>query len=83
MNESSRRRFLGVAGTGAVAAGAAVAIPSTAFAGSVRRKDSATEAVVAHISDPASGQMSLFVGEREVVVRDRDLVNRLLNAARS
>jgi hypothetical protein len=27
--------------------------------------------------------MSLFVGEREVVVRDRDLVNRLLNAARS
>jgi hypothetical protein len=36
---------------------------------------------VAYVSDATSGELTLLVGEREVVVHDRDLVNRLLNAA--
>jgi hypothetical protein len=39
--------------------------------------------VVAHVADPASDTLTLFVGEREVVVHDRDLVGRLLGAAGS
>ncbi len=38
--------------------------------------------VVAHVVDAASGHISLFVGTREVVVRDRELASRLLAAAR-
>jgi hypothetical protein len=37
--------------------------------------------VVAHIADHRSDTIHLMVGEREVVVRDRDLVTRILNAA--
>jgi len=37
---------------------------------------------VAYVSDARKGDLSLMVGEREVVVHDRALVNRILNAAR-
>jgi hypothetical protein len=36
---------------------------------------------MAHIDDPGSGTVTLFVGEREVVVHDRDLVARISRAA--
>jgi hypothetical protein len=36
---------------------------------------------VAHIANPASDTITLMLGEREVEVRDRDLVLRLLDAA--
>ena len=82
MNDTTRRRFLGVAGASAAAAGATVVVPGTAFAAETRRRtDSATESVVAYVDDVRGSAVTLFVGEREVVVRDRDLVNRLLNAA--
>ncbi len=55
------------AGTGADAAGAA-----TGDGG----------AMVLHVSDPASGEMSLYVGEREVVFRDPSLLDRLVRVAR-
>jgi hypothetical protein len=37
--------------------------------------------VVAYVKDHRSSELRLMVGEREVVVHDRDLVNRILNAA--
>ena len=85
MNNSSRRRFLGVAGAGAAAAGAVAVAPTVisslgggkaALAG-----ESATESVVAHVADITSAELTLLVGEREILVHDRDLVVRLLNAA--
>ncbi|CAN5258751.1 hypothetical protein BH18ACT9_BH18ACT9_16320 [soil metagenome] len=82
MTEPSRRRFIGVAGAGAAAAGATVLVPTAAAAAQTRLKaNGATEPVVAWVSDTDSDELTLMVGEREVRVRDRDLVNRILNAA--
>ncbi len=81
MNDTSRRHFLGVAGAGAAIAGAATVIPVSALAGEPRRAGgSATESVVAYVRDVRSSELTLLVGEREVVVHDRDLVHRLLDA---
>lgn len=77
----AERKFLAVAGAGA-AAGTVAATTGTAFAGETRRKaDSAQETVVAYVQDHRSSKLRLMVGEREVIVHDRDLVNRILNAA--
>ena len=82
MNDTSRRRFLGVVGAGAITAGAATVLPDTALAQESRlHPESARESLVAHVADPTSDEVTLLVGEREVVVHDRDLVTRLLNAA--
>jgi hypothetical protein len=82
MNDLSRRRFIGAAGAGAAAAGASMVLPSSADAAPARpTSTSATEPVVAHVADPASDELTLMFGENEVVVHDRDLVTRLLNAA--
>ena len=81
MSETNRRKFLAVAGAGA-AAGTVGLTSGTAFAsGAGRTSDSAQEAVVAYVKDHRSSELTLMVGEREVVVHDRDLVNRILNAA--
>lgn len=80
MSDTSRRRFIGVTGAGAAAVGASTLLPAAASA-AARRGDSATSPVVAYVSDHTSDELTLLVGEREVVVRDRDLVTRLLNAA--
>lgn len=83
MSETSRRRFIGVTGAGAAAVGATALVPGSAFAGQThRRSDSATSPVVAYVSDVDSDEVTLMVDEREVVVHDRDLVHRLLNAAK-
>ncbi len=82
MSETSRRNFMAAAGAGA-AATTAVALS----AGSAQAKPAslstkgAKESVVALIDDHRSGTIRLLVGEREVVVNDRDLVARILNAA--
>ena len=83
MSETSRRRFIGVTGAGAAAVSAAALVPGPAFASQThRRADSPTSPVVAYVSDVDSDEVTLMVDEREVVVHDRDLVHRLLNAAR-
>lgn len=80
MSDTSRRTFLVVAGAGA--AGTVAATTSKAFASETRpRADSAKEPVVAYVRDHQSGELELMVGEREVIVHDRDLVARILNAA--
>ncbi|HEX5535039.1 MAG TPA: twin-arginine translocation signal domain-containing protein [Actinomycetales bacterium] len=82
MNDTSRRRFLGVAAAGAAVAGATAVIPRATLAGETpRRARSTTESVVAYVSDARGSELTLLVGEQEVVVHDRDLVYRLLNAA--
>jgi hypothetical protein len=71
--------LLGTAGAdgpaldGAAADGAAAA---DASAGSL------TEPLVAHVRDVSSGEISLFTGTREVLIRDPQLANRLLRATR-
>jgi hypothetical protein len=81
MNDSSRRSFLIMSGAGAAAASVAVAVPAAAKSSEEMFKiPSGAEPMVAHISDPASGVVSLLVGEREIIVRDRDLVGRITSA---
>jgi hypothetical protein len=81
MHETTRRTFLGATGAGAAAVAVTVT-PAAAYAGgTARNRNSATEPVVAYVSDSEADRLTLMVGEREVVVHDRDLVHRLLNAA--
>ena len=80
MTDTSRRNLLAVAGAGA-AAGAVALTPGAAAAATARpRANAAKEGVVAYVQDHRSDTIRLMVGEREVVVRDRDLVTRILNA---
>ena len=81
MSETSRRKLLAGAGAG-VAVGTVALTTRPAQAGESRRtSSSAREPVVAYVEDHRSGELRLMVGEREVVVHDRDLVTRILNAA--
>lgn len=81
MSETNRRKFLAVTGAG-MAAGAVAVTGGTAFAAEARRRrDAAQGKVIAYVKDHRSGEVRLMVGEREVVVQDRDLVTRILNAA--
>jgi hypothetical protein len=81
MSETSRRQILAATGAG-VAAGTVGLTIGPAQAGEARRTtSSARESVVAYVEDHRSDTLRLMVGEREVVVRDRDLVARILNAA--
>jgi hypothetical protein len=81
MGEMSRRRLLASAGAG-VAAGTIGLTTGPADAGEAPRStSSARESVVAYVKDHRSSELRLLVGEREIVVHDRDLVTRILNAA--
>jgi hypothetical protein len=81
MGDTNRRQLLASAGAG-VAAGAVGLTIAPAQAGEARRsRSSARESVVAYVKDHTSSELRLMVGEREIVVHDRDLVNRILNAA--
>jgi hypothetical protein len=81
MSETSRRKLLAGAGAG-VAAGTVALTMKPAQAGEARPSAAAArESVVAYVENHRSGELRLLVGEREVVVHDRDLVTRILNAA--
>jgi hypothetical protein len=79
MSDTSRRNFLAAAGVGAAAT--ATALGAAAPAEARPRPNRAKEPVLALVDDPAGGVVRLLVGEREVVVHDRDLAIRILNAA--
>lgn len=85
MTEPTRRNFLIASGAGAAAAGVVAAVPGVAGAQTPRRAPTAlpsdATALVAHVADPSTGTLSLLVGEREVLVHDRELVARLTRAA--
>ena len=79
MSDTSRRKFIAAAGAGAAATTVTL---GTAGAASARTsKSAATEPVLAIIDDHQGDTVTLLVGEREVVVHDRDLATRILNAA--
>jgi hypothetical protein len=81
MNDTSRRKFLAAAaaGAGGVAVGT-VGLPITSAAAGSSGRRPGKEPVVAWIEDPTSDELVLMSGDREVTVRDRALVARLLSA---
>ncbi|GAA1919830.1 hypothetical protein GCM10009737_21710 [Nocardioides lentus] len=85
MSDTSRRSFIaaGGVGVGALAITGAGAFTASASASATPSADRAKERVVAFVPDHTTDELHLLVDEREVVVHDRDLVVRLLNAAGS
>ena len=89
MSESTRRGFLIMAGAGAAATAGAVVVANTGSAGAAPADtgpDTAAPAtasgpLVAYVGNPRSGQVSVMVGETEVVVSDPALVARLAGIA--
>ncbi|WP_370248223.1 twin-arginine translocation signal domain-containing protein [Nocardioides sp.] len=79
MSETSRRKFIAAAGVSAAAGSALIAGSGRAEAVPDPRR--AQEPVLALVDDHRGSVVRLLVGEREIVVEDRDLVTRILNAA--
>ncbi len=84
MSGSTRRNFLIASGAAGVVA--AVSTAADAATPHPTRTEVSTPAgaqpLVAHIADPASGALTILVGDREVEVHDRDLVGRITRAAK-
>jgi hypothetical protein len=84
MTTASRRTFLAATGTGAAAATAMVAA-STAHASPLHTAGTSPGRqpdLVAFIQEASSGDVTLLVGEDEIVVHDPALVSSLTRAAR-
>jgi hypothetical protein len=98
VSELSRRAFLirSSVGAAAVAVGSAIpGLPSLlgpaeedapgaddAASSAIADTPSAGQPLIAHVTDLQSGEMSLFMGEREFTVTDPGLANRLFGAAK-
>jgi hypothetical protein len=87
MARVTRRAFISTAGAVAGAAALTAAGPNVASAVAAITEQplqgsEATSSVVAYVKNPASGQISLLAGEREVTVTDRALVKRIVSASR-
>jgi hypothetical protein len=93
MESIDRRRFLLQSGAAVAAAGVASAVPLTAAnalnkgRGGTRHVDvpagtTLDEPVVAHLRDLRTGEVSLFKGHHEVVVKDKHLAALLYHATR-
>jgi len=92
----SRRTFLGRGSLAVAAAGVLSAVPGlSGLIGAAETEGPAadatvadgtaaslTEPLVAHVRDISTGEISVFNGTREVILRDPQLANRLLRAAR-
>lgn len=86
MAKLTRRVLLKQTSLSAAAVGALMAAPGLNAASALAESGSATEAahqpLVAYVHDTSKGEISLLVGTREIIVRDRELVKRLARAAR-
>lgn len=89
MTKLTRRSFLKQSSAGAATLGLLPAIPAalatisqTAQAAVPELSPASTGPMVAHVSNVATGEVTLLVGAREIVFRDRRLVARLIKAAR-
>ena len=75
MNQSTRRGFIALTGSGV--ATVAVAPAALAQSGRAEAQSSKGALMLAHVRDAATGEIALMAGEREVVVHDRALVAAL------
>ncbi|HLX40636.1 MAG TPA: hypothetical protein VKR42_08885 [Ktedonobacteraceae bacterium] len=89
MSKLSRRRFFKQTSATAATFGVLAALPTMAATEAPVEVPAAeasiadfTEPLMAHVSDLASGEISLLMGTREIIFRDPQLVMRLLQAAR-
>ena len=94
----TRRAFLGRGSLAVAAAGVLSSVPglsalvssagsdASAVDGATAGTDvgtaSLTETLVAHVRDLSTGEISLFSGTREILVRDPQLAARLVRASR-
>jgi hypothetical protein len=78
-----RQVIVGAAAAGVTVAAAGAAVE--AFAGAALAAGpsghGSVDQVVAHVRDVRSGQIDVFVGDRQVTIRDRGVANRLARAA--
>jgi hypothetical protein len=89
MEPVSRRSFLAVAAAGA--AGTAALLRSPAAAGAAEPSDRSSKShpagsadatnVVVHVRNSGSGELAIFAGESEVVVKDKALTAAIARAA--
>jgi hypothetical protein len=87
MTNANRRTF--ITHTGIAAAAALAIVPSLTQSrlapGAPALPSSApslAEPLVAYIRDAAAGEIALYIGTREIVIHDLNLVARLVQAAR-
>jgi hypothetical protein len=88
MAKLTRRDLIKQTSAGAAALGALAAVPGLVGAQGAPEAQAAGLAVadrsgplVAYLRDVAVGEIGLLVGTREIIVRDRELAQRLLRAA--
>jgi hypothetical protein len=88
MAKLTRRDLIKQTSAGAAALGALAAVPGLVGAQGAPESHAAglsaadrNGPVVAYLRDVAAGEIGLLVGTREIIVRDRELVQRLLKAA--
>jgi DMSO/TMAO reductase YedYZ molybdopterin-dependent catalytic subunit len=87
MSDQTRRTFLVGAGVAAAAATAAAVVPGgAALAGDADSTsgpagEANTDTLVAYVKDAKSGRISVLSGDREVVVTDRKLAQKLARLA--
>jgi hypothetical protein len=90
MSDITRRTFFKQAGVVAATAGAVAVVPGTIAPSSAAattkplsvEEVGAAEPIVAHLTDAQKGSITLFVGTREVHIHDREVVARIVRAAR-
>ena len=80
MSELTRRDF--VKNSAVTAAGMTVIGAFAADVASADSSESGSEPVVAYVSDPRKGEITVMQGEREVTLRDRKLARDISRAAR-
>ena len=79
----TRRGLIKQTSVGAATAGALLAVPGLASMRSASAAPALTlpvEPMAAYVRNAASGEISLLIGRREVVIHDPDLVRRLVQA---
>ncbi len=88
MTKLTRRSFLKQSSAGAATLGLLPAIPALATisrtpeAAVPELSAASAGPMVAHVSNVATGEVTLLVGAREIVFHDRRLVARLIKASR-
>ncbi len=88
MADLTRRRFLATSSVGLTAVVGAAVVAGPQLAAHLGAFDAGAgltspgEPMVVHVRDVSTAEIALMVGTTQVVYRDRELVQRLLTAAR-